>query len=78
MPGTGRYQQVVAGKLFGPGMADKLFYVARDGSLLTVSVEKRGSDWGAGAPQKFLDNRYFSGGGVPRQYDVRIRRSTGS
>ena len=49
---------------------NELFYVARDGSLLTVSVESRGSAWSTGALQKLLDNRYFSGGGVPRQYDV--------
>ena len=48
---------------------DELFYVSPDGSLMTVSVESRGSAW-KGAPQKLLDNRYFSGGGVPRQYDV--------
>ena len=49
---------------------DELFYVSLDGSLMTVSVESRGSAWSTGAPQKLLDNRYFSGGGVPRQYDV--------
>jgi eukaryotic-like serine/threonine-protein kinase len=48
----------------------ELFHVALDGSLLIVSVNARGSEWSAGTPQKFLDNRYFSGGGVPRQYDV--------
>jgi serine/threonine-protein kinase len=48
----------------------ELFYVALDGSLLIVSVNPRGSEWSGGTPQKFLDNRYFSGGGVPRQYDV--------
>ena len=48
----------------------ELFYLALDGSLLTVSVNSRDSGWRAGAPQQFLDNRYFSGGGVPRQYDV--------
>jgi serine/threonine-protein kinase len=48
----------------------ELFYVALDGSLLIVSVNARGSEWSGGTPQKFLDNRYFSGGGVPRQYDV--------
>jgi hypothetical protein len=38
----------------------ELFYLALDGSLLTVSVNSRDSGWRAGAPQKFLDNRYFS------------------
>ena len=31
----------------------ELFYVALDGSLLTVSVDSRDSEWSAGAPQKF-------------------------
>ena len=48
----------------------ELFYVATDGSLMKVSVESHGSAWSTGASQKLLDNRYFSGGGVPRQYDV--------
>jgi hypothetical protein len=48
----------------------ELFYVALDGSLVIVPVDARGSDWSTGALRKFLDNRYFSGGGVPRQYDV--------
>lgn len=50
--------------------SQELFYVALDGSLLVVAVNARGSEWSARPPQKFLDNRYFSGGGVPRQYDV--------
>ena len=48
----------------------ELFYVALDGSLLIVPVTTRSSEWSAGTPQKFLDNRYFSGGGVLPQYDV--------
>jgi Tol biopolymer transport system component len=48
----------------------ELFYVGLDGSLMTVSVEARGLVWSAGVPKRLFDNRYFSGGGVPRQYDV--------
>jgi serine/threonine-protein kinase len=49
---------------------DELIYLALDGSFMTVTVAARGSSWRAGAPKRLIDNRYFSGGGVPRQYDV--------
>jgi serine/threonine-protein kinase len=49
---------------------EELFYVALDGSLMTVAVELRGSVWSAGAPKQLTEKRYFSGGGVQRQYDV--------
>jgi eukaryotic-like serine/threonine-protein kinase len=48
----------------------ELFYVALDGVLSVVPVEPRGSIWAARTPQPMFDRRYYSGGGVPRQYDV--------
>jgi serine/threonine-protein kinase len=54
----------------------ELFYLAPDGSLMSVSVEARGTAWAAGTPKKLLEGRYFTGGGIAgdpaRHYDVSL------
>jgi serine/threonine-protein kinase len=67
---AGEWQVSAGGGRQAVWTRQELFYVALDGSLVVVPVNARGFDWSAGTPQKFLDNRYFSSGGVPRQYDV--------
>jgi serine/threonine-protein kinase len=48
----------------------ELFYVALDGVITAVPVEPRGTSWSSGTPQPLLKRRYYSSGGVPRQYDA--------
>jgi serine/threonine-protein kinase len=50
----------------------ELFYIAPDGSLMTVSVEP-GVTWSAGRPMRLLEGRYFTAAGtanVTRHYDI--------
>jgi serine/threonine-protein kinase len=50
----------------------ELFYVAPDGSLMTVPVEPRSEGWSGGTPRKLLEPGYYRGGDVwvSRHYDV--------
>ena len=50
----------------------ELFYLAPDGTLMTVPVELSSTAWSAGTAMKILEGRYFrgAGGNVTRQYDV--------
>jgi Tol biopolymer transport system component len=49
----------------------ELFYIALDGALMSVPVE-RGTTWAAGTPTKVIDVPYYRGGGGndSRMYDV--------
>jgi serine/threonine-protein kinase len=50
---------------------NELFYLARDGSLMSVRVEAAGRTWRAAAPVKLFQGSYSTRGGVPvRMYDV--------
>jgi serine/threonine-protein kinase len=48
----------------------ELFFVTLDGLLMAVPVDPREAVWNAGTPQRLFDRRYYTGGGIPRQYDV--------
>jgi serine/threonine-protein kinase len=49
----------------------ELFYVAPDGSVLTVPVAPRGDAWNAGTPRKVVANRYRTGpSSNGRNYDT--------
>jgi serine/threonine-protein kinase len=50
----------------------ELFYVAPDGSLMTVPVEPRSESWSGGTPRRLLEPGYYRGNDVfvSRQYDV--------
>jgi serine/threonine-protein kinase len=52
----------------------ELFYVAPNGSLLTVPVDSRGTTWSAGTATKLVEGHYFTGGNLftTRQYDVSL------
>jgi hypothetical protein len=60
-----------------PSRGQELFYVGPDGGLMAISVEARGAKWGAGAPVRLLEGRYYlTGAGVTniRGYDVTADR----
>jgi serine/threonine-protein kinase len=50
----------------------ELIYVAPDNILTSVTVALRGTSWGAGAPRPLFERPYYSGEGIPPQYDVSV------
>jgi serine/threonine-protein kinase len=71
--GDGQWQVSTGGGVQALWAKDgrELFYVANDGTLMTVPVTTGGSAWRAGTPTVVLKARYFTGGGgLSRQYDV--------
>jgi Tol biopolymer transport system component len=71
---TGKQWPVSAGGGIQPAWArngKELFYLALDGSLMTVAVEGISTDWRAGVATKLFQGPYYTRGSVPqRMYDV--------
>jgi serine/threonine-protein kinase len=70
--GDGQWQVSTAGgrQPLWARSGKELFYIGANGTLLRVPVEASGGTWHAVAPIKLLEERYYTGAGSGRAYDV--------